>query len=365
MVTDGYPDNSDSDPEGLNIVGQAHAVAAYATNAHGTPLPIALTETNWGMHNLTQWLDHSQHMQARTLKIARQILSMAAHPDKCLLRHMHDMSANAGGLFVFRSDPPNPTMLLYKLLKPLRGTRRAFGVSDGDGGATAEALAAQKLMLEAVGDGERTVVAVANFELSPRAIDLNVSALGKLKAVKVSCLDLQGLRNSSQAPPAGGRLSLDLPAGSVTVAEIQSGAGVAGTVQQSEGFAPEVFLPLANFTPSCSQQPPRCPPRAAEAEPPCAKAASDQHTVCTNTTEPLTLKVQLPATAAGATPVALLLRLGLLAKHYSVTKPVPNSTFLDGDIGRWRLSWESGAAKKLEFDGAVRHLRRRFCRAAL
>ena len=46
MVTDGYPDNSDSDPEGLNIVGQAHAVAAYATNAHGTPLPIALTETN-------------------------------------------------------------------------------------------------------------------------------------------------------------------------------------------------------------------------------------------------------------------------------------------------------------------------------
>ena len=99
------------------------------------------------MHNLTQWLDHSQHMQARTLKIARQILSMAAHPDKCLLRHMHDMSANAGGLFVFRSDPPNPTMLLYKLLKPLRGARRAIGVSDGDGGATAEALAAQKLML--------------------------------------------------------------------------------------------------------------------------------------------------------------------------------------------------------------------------
>ena len=45
VAIDGYPDNSDSDPEGLNIVGQAHAVAAYATNAHGTPLPIALTET--------------------------------------------------------------------------------------------------------------------------------------------------------------------------------------------------------------------------------------------------------------------------------------------------------------------------------
>ena len=59
-------------------------------------------------------------------------------------------------------------------------------------------------------------------------------------------------------------------------------------------------------------------------------------------------------TRKGSTPVALLLRLGLLAKHYSVTEPIPNSTYVDEDIGRWRLCWGSGAAEELEFDGAVR-----------
>ena len=102
--------NYDENPEGVTVVGTAAAITAYARMKYNTSLPVALTETNWGFHNLSSWLNHAVHTRRRSLPIARQILSMAKHPDKCLLRHMHDMSADAGGLFTFRSDPPNPTV---------------------------------------------------------------------------------------------------------------------------------------------------------------------------------------------------------------------------------------------------------------
>ena len=86
----GYPDNSDSDPEGLNIVGQAHAIASYASLKHGRTIPTALTETNWGFHNLTDWLNHSTHMQVRTLKIARQVSVRTCM--RCCTRHSHPSS---------------------------------------------------------------------------------------------------------------------------------------------------------------------------------------------------------------------------------------------------------------------------------
>ena len=187
------------------------------------------------------------HMEQRTLRIARQILSMAAHPDKCLLRHMHDISANAGGLFVFRSDPPNPTMQLYKLMRPFRGTRLATSFSDP------AALAAQHIIIESVRAGPgRVVVAVANFQDVPVQIHVNLLGLGNVSSIVGMTLDETSLRNLSL--PVGDSI-WSLTSASVTVAEIfvqPERSATSCTVRRHEYFSEAVMVPLANNTPACT-----------------------------------------------------------------------------------------------------------------
>eukprot|EP01050_Picozoa_sp_SAG11_P000153 SAG11_NODE_3_length_39220_cov_67.005828_14_plen_831_part_00 len=353
----GYPDNSDADPEGLNIVGQAHAIASYASVKHGRAIPTALTETNWGFHNLTDWLSHSRHMQVRTLPIARQILSMAQHPDKCIIRHMHDMNANAGGIFSFRSNPANPTMLLHKLLKPFRGTRLATSVVSGS--ITAGALAMQQLILEVAGDvgTGRYAIVIAIFASSPAELALNISHLGVVTdASQSTVLDLLSLRKEAipcQTMVSGHcvKMQVPLPAQSIRVLEViaKTSPQPCKVVQLEHFVANTTFIGLANYTPSCSQQPPLC---REHLPPPCVNLNSEQTTECTNRTTPLNLTLTFPLLNSSASPTAMLVRLGMLAKKYHSPGPPPqNSWYLNTDIGRWRQDTCDGQSVK--FDGAA------------
>jgi hypothetical protein len=299
-------------------------------------------------------------MEVRTLKVARQILTMAGHPDKCIIRHMHDMNANAGGIFSFRSNPPNPTMLLYRLLKSFRGVRLATSVVGGS--PTAGALAMQQLMLELAGDLDsgRFVMVIANFASTPAEIALNISDLRVMtKAIQSTVLDLVSLRNESLPCRATVdqycvELKVKLPSQSITVVELAAEKVPVQQrcrVQLEERFVENAtFIGLANYTPSCSQEPPLC---REHLPPPCVDLGSKQKTECTNRTTPLNLTVSLPSpNGSAAPPTAMLVRLGLLAKKYHSPGPPPENTwYLNTDIGRWRLDIADGEG--VEFDGAA------------
>ena len=217
-------------------------------------------------------------------------------------------------------------------------------------------------MLEVAGDLDagRVVVVIANFASNADEITLNISKLGVVsKTCHSSVLDLVSLRNESM-PCARTmdhkcvELQVALPAASIRVIELTTQKT---PVQQrcrdqlDEYFvANATFMGLANYTPSCSQEPPLC---REHLPPPCVDLNSEQKTKCTNSVTPLNLTVSLPSLNSSAAPrTGMLVRLGLLAKKYHRPGPPPeNSWYLNTDIGRWRLDNPDG--QSVEFDGAA------------
>eukprot|EP01051_Picozoa_sp_SAG22_P008056 SAG22_NODE_594_length_8738_cov_20.249219_4_plen_738_part_00 len=250
--------------------------------------------------------------------------------------------------------------MVGRLLKPFRGSRLATSVVESS--VTAGALATQQLMLEVAGDLDagRVAVVIANFASSPGEITLNISKLGVVpKTSQSSVLDLLSLRNESM-PCARTmnhkcvELQVALPAASIRVIELttkKTPVQQRCRFQLEEYFAPNVtFIGLANYTPSCSQEPPLC---REHLPPPCVDQNTEQKTSCTNSTKRLNLTVSIPSLkGSAAPPTAMLVRLGLLAKKYHSPVPPPENTwYLNSDIGRWRLDTPGG--QSVEFDGAA------------
>jgi hypothetical protein len=339
----GEPENYDMNAEGVSVVGQASTIAAYAQIRHNKTLASAVTETNWGFYNLSSWLDHAAHTRRRSLPIARQILSMAKNPDKCLLRHMHDMSADAGGLFTFRSDPPNPTMQLYQLLKPLRGTRLWTSLSDpsfivkpmeDQDGAMMNLGPA--VLVEAVGDAStgRFVLAIANFGTRALQLAVNLTALGassRQAKIRSATLDVVSYRTnlSLLAPPATSQaVNWTFPPESVSVVQIDAPPVTVShcSVTRTEYYpdsAAEIMMPITNFTPHCVRTHPLAPG--------CQCSL--------NTSRPLSLEVAVPAPRSLGQISALFVRLGTLARpsHACDDKTESTKRYLDSGGGRWRL----------------------------
>eukprot|EP01047_Picozoa_sp_COSAG01_P037568 COSAG01_NODE_2993_length_6743_cov_9.073299_8_plen_177_part_00 len=157
-----------------------------------------------------------EHFRRRTLPVARDILSLSAHPDKVILRQQHDL-----GYAPFRfnggNETPTPDQQLYNLLAPLRGKRVEHELS----GSNLDVLTE----LSHDDSTKQLVLAAANFE--NRTINLTLSigpawvaALCPLSQWTVRELDTVSLREAQ--PPqhlAPSYVAVQLSARSVTAVQ--------------------------------------------------------------------------------------------------------------------------------------------------
>ena len=215
-----------SDSLANRLLADVHTVAAMGrASPGGVLLPSAITETSFALPPTNSGVaaaaaaavDRAVHFNQRTLPVARDILSLCAHPDKVILRQQHDLGFAP---FRFNSDDdahPTPDQQLYKLLAPLRGLRveHELNASGAD------------LLLEVAHNRKQglLVLAAANFE--PETLQLQLQLDHPFSAL-------------AHRPPAG-----------------QWGVGVLDAVSLRAG-PPVAFTPAGNGSAIASVQiPPR------------------------------------------------------------------------------------------------------------
>ena len=188
-----------------SIEGEMHLVTGYARAKHGKWLRNAITETGFGLTE-AEWHDRAIHYKKRALPMMAQFLTVLRNPDKVFCQQVHDFNAVSGEWYRWRPHgnmTVTPMMELYRILKPLRGTRLVVQ------GAPAEA------MIEAATEGNRLAVALFNGTASAvkTPLDLKKLASGQVKRVTGQVLDVASLRDF----PVAANGSVTVPGESLVV----------------------------------------------------------------------------------------------------------------------------------------------------
>jgi hypothetical protein len=219
------------------IEGELHIMTAYAKVTQDRWLRNAITELNYSLTR-PEWNDRATHYHKRTLPMAQEFMMAVHNPDKLFNQQVHDFNAWAGDAGNYRWRPfgdvkVTPMMELYKIFKPLRGTRLVVRETPSH------------IMLEAATQGNQLTVAIANNSTSSWAgkLDFENVTSQEVRSISGWVLDVASLRAVDNVRLDG---QITLPPESITVmtCELTRPLDLKTRLMREEIFADAVMLPV-------------------------------------------------------------------------------------------------------------------------